>query len=77
MIPPKKYNVIIQTFDEEIEVYDGNLDQILDLIKDNKFIKINGMILATSQIKKIYKKQRSYTDRELAEWQSKTLLSKN
>ena len=77
MIPPKKYNVIIQTYDEEIEVADGDLDQIFDLMKDNKFIKINGMILAASQIKKIYKKQRSYTDRELAEWQSKTLLSKN
>jgi len=77
MIPPKKYNVIILTFDDEIEVLDGNLEAIGNALNESKFIQINGMFLASSQVKRIYKKQRSYTDRELAEWQSKTLLSKN
>ena len=77
MIPPKKYNVIIQTFDEEIEVIDGDLDLIFELTKENKFIKINGMILASNQIKKVTRKQRPYTDEELNEWQSRQLQAKN
>ena len=77
MIPPKKYNVMILTFDDEIEVLDGDLESIGKALNESKFIQINGMFLASSQVKRIYKKQRSYTDEELAEWQSKSLNSKN
>lgn len=77
MIPPKKYNVIIQTFDDILTVVDGDIDQIATSASKNKLLQVNGNYIASNQIKKIYLEQRSYTDKEFAEYQSKLLKSKN